>query len=134
LDATEEELSATEEIGPIIARSVYDFCRSDEGRQVFEQLRNAGVVLTTSDEDSVDHSGVFAGKTLVVTGTLQHYSRDEIERLIEKLGGKASGSVSKKTDFLVAGQAAGSKLQKAQELGIRILSEQEFRQLTQDSL
>jgi DNA ligase (NAD+) len=65
---------------------------------------------------------------------LQHYSRDEIERLIEKLGGKASGSVSKKTDFLVAGQAAGSKLQKAQELGIRILSEQEFRQLTQDSL
>jgi DNA ligase (NAD+) len=134
MDATEEELSGTEEIGPIIARSVYDFCRSDEGRQVFEQLRNAGVVLTTSDEDSVDHSGVFAGKTLVVTGTLQHYSRDEIERLIEKLGGKASGSVSKKTDFLVAGQAAGSKLQKAQELGIRILSEQEFRQLTQDSL
>ena len=129
--ATEDELSSTEEIGPIIAKSVYDYCRSEEGRQIFEQLANAGVLLTTSQEDSVDHSGVFAGKTLVVTGTLEHYSRDEIERLIGKLGGKASGSVSKKTDYLVAGQAAGSKLEKAKELGVKVLSEEEFRALAE---
>lgn len=129
--ASEEELSNTEEIGPIIAKSVFDFCRSDEGRSVFEQLSDAGVSLRTSEEDSVDHSGVFAGKTLVVTGTLQHYSRDEIERLIEKLGGKASGSISKKTDFLVAGQTAGSKLQKAQQMGVKVLSEEEFRQMAE---
>lgn len=129
IQASEEELSKTEEIGPIIAKSVFDFCRSEEGRQIFDQLASAGVSLRTSDEDSVDHSGVFANKTLVVTGTLKHYSRDEIQRLIEKLGGKASGSVSKKTDFLVAGEAAGSKLDKAKELGIRILSEEEFRSI-----
>ncbi|MFM8189872.1 MAG: NAD-dependent DNA ligase LigA [Pirellula sp.] len=129
--ATEDELSGTEEIGPIIAKSVFDYCRSEEGRQIFEQLANAGVLLTTSQEDSVDHSGVFAGKTLVVTGTLEHYSRDEIERLIGKLGGKASGSVSKKTDYLVAGQAAGSKLEKAKELGVKVLSEEEFRALAE---
>ena len=79
----------------------------------------------------MDHSGVFANKTLVVTGTLTHYSRDEIERLISKLGGKASGSVSKNTNFLVAGKEAGSKLQKAKELGITILTEEEFRQMAQ---
>ncbi|MFM8215143.1 MAG: BRCT domain-containing protein, partial [Pirellula sp.] len=109
----------------------FDFCRSEEGMQVFEQLGNAGVSLSTSQEDSVDHSGIFADKTLVVTGTLVYYSRDEIERLITKLGGKASGSVSKNTDFLVAGEAAGSKLQKAKDLGITILTEEEFRKMAQ---
>jgi DNA ligase (NAD+) len=131
MKATQEELANTEEIGPIIAKSVFDFCRSEEGMQVFEQLGNAGVSLSTSQEDSVDHSGVFADKTLVVTGTLVYYSRDEIERLITKLGGKASGSVSKNTDFLVAGEAAGSKLQKAKDLGITILTEEEFRKMAQ---
>jgi DNA ligase (NAD+) len=73
---------------------------------------------------------VFAGKTLVVTGTLSRFSRDEIERWIEKLGGKASGSVSKKTDYLVAGLAAGSKLEKAKELNVPILSEEDFIRLS----
>lgn len=131
MKATQEEFANTEEIGPIIAKSVFDFCRSEEGMQVFEQLGNAGVSLSTSQEDSVDHSGVFADKTLVVTGTLVYYSRDEIERLITKLGGKASGSVSKNTHFLVAGEAAGSKLQKAKDLGITILTEEEFRKMAQ---
>ncbi|MFM9062167.1 MAG: NAD-dependent DNA ligase LigA [Pirellula sp.] len=131
MKATQEEFANTEEIGPIIAKSVFDFCRGEEGVQVFEQLGNAGVLLSTSQEDSVDHSGIFADKTLVVTGTLVYYSRDEIERLITKLGGKASGSVSKNTDFLVAGEAAGSKLQKAKDLGITILTEEEFRKMAQ---
>jgi DNA ligase (NAD+) len=128
--ATEDELSQTSEIGPIIAKSIYEFCRSEEGIQIFEQLEQAGVSLATSDEDAVDHAGVFAGKTLVVTGSLSRFSRDEIERWIEKLGGKASGSVSKKTDYLVAGLAAGSKLEKAKELNVPILSEEEFIRLS----
>jgi len=91
---------------------------------------NAASSLATSDQDAVDHAGVFAGKTLVVTGTLSRFSRDEIERWIEKLGGKASGSVSKKTDYLVAGLAAGSKLEKAKELNVPILSEEDFIRLS----
>jgi DNA ligase (NAD+) len=130
MQATEEELSQTSEIGPIIAKSIYEFCRSEEGTQIFGQLEQAGVSLATSEEDAVDHAGVFAGKTLVVTGTLSRFSRDEIERWIEKLGGKASGSVSKKTDYLVAGLAAGSKLEKAKELNVPILSEEEFIRLS----
>jgi DNA ligase (NAD+) len=127
--ATETELAATDEIGPIIAKSVYDFCQSEEGRQIFEQLREAGVSLESSEEDRVNQDGALAGKTIVVTGTLQQYSRDEIERLIERLGGRAASSVSKKTDLVVAGESAGSKLEKAKQLGIRILTEDEFRQL-----
>lgn len=114
------------EIGPIIAKSVYDFFHSDEGLEMVRQLKNAGVSLETAAEDVVNSAGVFAGKTLVVTGTLSKYSRDEIERLIEQHGGHASGSVSKKTDFLVAGDSAGSKLEKAKSLGVAILSEAEF--------
>lgn len=71
-------------------------------------------------------SAILAGKTIVVTGTLKHYKRDEIEALITQLGGRASGSVSKKTDFLVAGEEAGSKLEKAQKLGVKVLTETEF--------
>lgn len=124
--ASEEELAATPEVGPIIARSVVEFCRSEEGVQIFEQLSQAGVSLETAAEDAVDHGGVLAGKTVVVTGTLTRFSRDEIERWIQKVGGKASGSVSKKTDYLVAGEGAGSKLDKARELGVTILSEEDF--------
>ncbi len=124
--ASEEELAATPEVGPIIAKSVVEFCRSEEGVQIFEQLSQAGVSLETAREDAVDHGGVLAGKTVVVTGTLTRFSRDEIERWIEKVGGKASGSVSKKTDYLVAGEGAGSKLDKARELGVTILSEEDF--------
>jgi DNA ligase (NAD+) len=126
LAATQDELAQTEEIGPIIATSVWEFCQSEEGRQIFEQLRLAGVSLETSPEDAVDSGGVLANKSVVVTGTLRQYSRDEIERMIEKLGGRASSSVSKKTDMVVAGESAGSKLDKARQLGVRVLTEEEF--------
>lgn len=119
-------ISSTPEIGPIIAASVFDFIRSPEGIELVSQLREAGVSLTTTDEDTVDAAGKLANKTIVVTGSLSRYSRDEIERLIAKLGGKAASSVSKKTDFVVAGEAAGSKLEKAQALGVPVLSEAEF--------
>ena len=84
--------------------------------------------IRDSNEDSP-----LSGKTVVVTGTLQHYKRDEIKELIGRLGGRASGSVSKKTDFLVAGEKAGSKLTKAQELGVQIMTEDEFRELVEST-
>jgi DNA ligase (NAD+) len=124
--ATEQEISETDEIGPVIAKSVYDALQSDEGREMLRQLDAAGVSLVTTEEDSVDSGGVLAGKTLVVTGTLKKYSRDEIDRLILKRGGRSASSVSKKTDYVVAGEAAGSKLEKAQSLGVKILTEDEF--------
>jgi DNA ligase (NAD+) len=127
-DADLEMISSTNEIGPVIAKSVYDFLHSAEGIELVEQLKSAGVLLETSEEDRVDESGALKDKTIVVTGSLSRYSRDEIERIIEKLGGRASSSVSKKTDFVVAGAAAGSKLEKAQSLGVPVLTEDDFYQ------
>lgn len=131
LAAQQDELANVDEIGPIIAKSVYDFCQSEEGGQVFEQLRKAGVLLQTTDDDQVDAQGPLANKTVVVTGSLQGFSRDEIENLIERMGGRASGSVSRKTDYVVAGEAAGSKLDKARELGVTVLTEDDFRKMIQ---
>ena len=126
MSADLETIGGTNEIGPIIAQSVYDYFHSDDGIELVQQLRTAGVDLKASAEDAVDSTGVFAGKTVVVTGSLSKYSRDEIERLIEQRGGRAASSVSKKTDFLIAGEAAGSKLEKAQSLGVPVLTEAEF--------
>jgi DNA ligase (NAD+) len=131
LAAPQEELSNVDEIGPIIAKSVYDFCHSEEGEQVFTQLEQAGVLLQTTPEDTRDTQGPLKDKNIVVTGTLKGFSRKEIEELIDKNGGKASGSVSRKTDFVVAGDEAGGKLDKAKELGVRVLTEDEFRQMIQ---
>jgi DNA ligase (NAD+) len=127
----QEELATVDEIGPIIAKSVFEFCHSEEGQQVIEQLAQAGVLLQTTAEDSVDAQGPLAKKIVVVTGTLKGYSRNEIESLITKNGGTASSSVSRKTDFVVAGEEAGSKLDKAKELGVRVLTEDEFREMIQ---
>lgn len=124
-----ETIGSTNEIGPIIAQSVFDYFRSDDGIELIRQLRAVGVSLKASAEDAVDSDGVFAGKTVVVTGSLSKYSRDEIERLIEQRGGRAASSVSKKTDFLIAGEAAGSKLEKAKSLGVPVLTEAEFDDL-----
>ncbi len=121
-----ETIGSTNEIGPVIAQSVYDFAHSEEGIELVRQLKEAGVSLKTSPEDAVDMQGALAGKTIVVTGSLIKYSRDEIERKIEQHGGRCASSVSKKTDYVVAGESAGSKLEKAQSLGITILSEAEF--------
>lgn len=132
LGAGEEEIAAVNEIGPIIAASVHHFFVSEFGQQTIEDLRQLGLKLTEDVPDVVvsgGAGGALAGKTLVVTGTLTKYGRDEIQELIEKHGGKATSSVSKKTDYLVAGEKAGSKLTKAQQLGVEVLSEVEFEAL-----
>ena len=129
--ASVEDLAGVDEIGEIIAESVFQFLHDDYGQHTIEDLRHVGVKLTEDiAPSSADATGgVFAGKTLVVTGTLLKYKRDEIEDLILRHGGRPTSSVSKNTDFVVAGEKAGSKLEKAQQLGVRIISEDEFQQL-----
>ena len=126
-EADVERLSEINEIGPIIAQSVYDFLHSEYGRKTIEDLRSEGVSMESTAQPAA--SGVLEGKTLVVTGTLQRYTRDEINELIAQHGGRAASSVSKKTDYVVAGESAGSKLTKAQQLGVPVLSEDEFQKL-----
>jgi len=130
LAATAERFAQIAGIGPQRAATIRAFFQSVPGRALIEDLRSLGVKLT--EERRAAPSGGLSGKTVVVTGTLQHFGREEIEALIRKLGGKPSGSVSKKTDFLVAGEKAGSKLDKAKELGVKVLTEDEFRKLIQD--
>jgi DNA ligase (NAD+) len=122
-----EQLSETNEIGPIIAQSVYDFLHSTFGRETIEDLKSVGVKMKSAGR--AGGSRALEGKTLVVTGTLQKYSRDEIEELIARHGGHAASSVSKNTDYLVAGEKAGSKLAKAQQLGVKVVSEREFESM-----
>jgi DNA ligase (NAD+) len=123
--ATAEQLSGVNEIGPVIAQSVYDYCRSESGRRTIADLRSVGVD-PKMEKPAAAAALPLAGKTVVVTGTMEKYDRTEMEALIVKLGGKAAGSVSKKTSFVVAGESAGSKLAKAKELGVEVLTEVEF--------
>ena len=127
--ASVEQLSHTNEIGEIIAESVYRFLHSPHGAQTLAELRALGVHMEGAKQATAAGEGVLAGKTFVVTGTLQKYSRDEIHALIQRHGGRPTASVSKKTDYLVAGAEAGSKLAKAQQLGVAILNEEEFEKL-----
>ena len=129
--ATEEDLAAVEDVGEITARTVRAFFDLPETRALFEKLKAAGVVTalaegTGAENENSAGSAVFEGLTFVLTGTLPTMTRPEATEIIRKHGGKATGSVSKKTSYVLAGSDAGSKLQKAQELGIPIIGEEEF--------
>lgn len=126
--ASVEEISAIDGFGGVMAQSVVEFFAKQGTADLLERLAKAGVNLQWQGEEKTDK---LAGKTIVVTGTLAGLSRAEAEALIVKNGGKASGSVSKKTAYVLAGEAAGSKLAKARELGVPVLTEQEFLQLIQ---
>jgi len=123
--ASEEELSAVNDIGPAIADSVHDSFHNEAGLEAIRQLKAVGIDPKMEKPAGVGQL-LLAGQTVVVTGTLEHFERKEIEDIIVQLGGKASGSVSKKTSFVVAGEGAGSKLGKAKELGVPMLTEAEF--------
>ena len=123
-EATQEQLSAVDEVGEVIAASVHAYFQSDAGKETVKKLQAAGVDPKTEKPSASEQP--LAGQTIVVTGTLEKFDRQSIEALILKLGGKASGSVSKKTSFLVAGESAGSKLDKAKQLGVAVLTEAEF--------
>ena len=115
------------DIGATTAQSIVQWREQEQSQHLIARLREAGVNFTGEKTATGD---LFAGKTIVVTGTLPTLSRKDANTLIERLGGKAAGSVSKKTSFVVAGEAAGSKLQKANELGIPVLTEEEFLKMT----
>jgi DNA ligase (NAD+) len=127
--ASIEDLADVHEIGDVIAESVHEWLASDYGRRVIDGLQQCGVDLEVPEADRPVTDGPLVGKTLVVTGTLEGFSRQAAEEAIRKAGGRASGSVSKKTDFLVAGAEAGSKLDKAQSLGVAVIDEAEFKKL-----
>ncbi len=125
MKASEEVLLRIEGIGPETARSVVAFFREPHNLRIIEKMKKAGVTLL-SEKVKVPVSSPFAGKTVVFTGALQSMSREEAQKLVESLGGRAASSVSRKTDFVVVGENPGSKYRKALELGIRILNEEEF--------
>jgi len=124
-----ERLSQINEIGEIIARSVYDFLHSEHGRGAINDLRSAGVNMESKAKPAEVAAGPLAGKTFVVTGTLAKYGRDDVEALIAQLGGRATSSVSKNTDYVLAGEKAGSKLDKAKKLGVTVIDEAEFERM-----
>ncbi len=124
--ASEEELQQVEEVGPRIAKSIVEFFAEPKNRELVDELRAAGLTFRGKKKE---RGTKLAGKTFVLTGTLANYSRDEAKKMIEDAGGKVTGSVSKKTDYVVAGADAGSKLDKAKELGVKVVDEKEMEGL-----
>ena len=124
-----ETLAAVPDIGPTTAECIYTSFRHEENRSLLQKLSDRGVNMTMPEITKA--SARLEGLTFVVTGTLEHYGRNEIEELILSHGGKATGSVSKKTSYLVAGDNAGSKLDKARTLGVPVLTEAEFEAMIQ---
>src|SRR5438874_5710715 len=121
-----EELQEVEEVGPRIAKSIVEFFAEPKNRELVDELRAAGLTLTGKKKE---RGTQLAGKTFVLTGMLANYSRDEAKKMIEDAGGKVTGSVSKKTDYVVAGEDAGSKLDKANQLGVKVIDETEMEHL-----
>jgi DNA ligase (NAD+) len=126
MNASQEELEEVNEVGPRIAESIREFFDEPRNRELVKRLREAGLTFTGKKRE---RGTKLAGKTFVLTGTLAKYSRDEAKKMIEDAGGRVSGSVSKKTDYVVAGSDAGSKLDKAKELGVPVVDEKEMEKL-----
>ena len=126
-NATLEELSQIDDVGEITAKSIYEFFKQAQTKDLLEKLEKANVNMQDEEIKLVDER--FLGKTFVLTGTLENYTRDEASQIIESFGGKTSSSVSKKTDYVLAGEEAGNKLAKAENLGVTIITEEEFMEM-----
>ena len=134
-EASVEDMAQVEGVGGIIARSVYDWFQVDWHQDIIDAWAAAGVRMADEVADAAGEASVpqtLAGLTIVATGSLQNFTRDGVKEAIEAAGGKAAGSVSKKTDYVVAGEKAGSKLAKAESLGVPVLTEEEFQQLLEN--
>lgn len=127
MNASLEDLSNQNDVGEITAKSIYEFFRQEQTIDLINKLKLAGVNMTSLEEENTDNR--FENKTFVLTGTLSKYTRDEASNIIEKFGGKTSGSVSKKTSYVLAGEDAGSKLTKAQNLGVEVITEDQFEEM-----
>ncbi|SHJ47106.1 NAD-dependent DNA ligase LigA [Tepidibacter formicigenes] len=129
INAKEEDLVKLEEFGSVMAQSVVQFFENEKNIEVIEKLKNTGVNLKSFKEDDESTVKIFDGMKIVLTGTLEKYKRNDVKEIIEKLGGKVTGSVSKSTTFVFAGRDAGSKLDKANDLGIKVIDEDTFDNL-----
>ena len=127
INASSEELSMINDIGPIVANSITEFFMQDQTIDLINKLKESGVNTKSLEEDNNDSR--FEGKTFVLTGSLEKYTRQEASEIIEKLGGKTSSSVSKKTSYVLAGEDAGSKLTKAQDIGVEVITEEQFEKM-----
>jgi DNA ligase (NAD+) len=123
MEASLEDLQTIEQVGPVVAQSIYDYFKNESNKKIINELLAAGVKPLHKKEKKSDK---LAGKTIVVTGALQNFSRSQIEQTIKQFGGKAASSVSKNTDYVLAGADPGSKLDKAKQLGVRVIDEKEF--------
>ncbi len=121
------DLAETEDVGEITAKSIYEFFEQEQTKDLLNKLATAGVNMADKEETIKDKR--FVGKTFVLTGSLEKYTRDEASKIIESFGGKTSSSVSKKTSYVLAGEEAGSKLVKAQEIGVEVITEGEFERM-----
>lgn len=126
-NASLESFINVDDMGEIMAKSIFEFFSQPQTKDLLQRLKQANVNMSLKENELIDDR--FSNKTFVITGKLDKYSRDEVEEIIEKHGGKASSSVSKKTDYVLAGEDAGSKLTKAEGLGIKIISEEEFEEM-----
>ena len=126
-EASVDELSNVEEIGPIVANSIKEFFNQEQTQDLIARLKKAGVNTEKIQEENEDNR--FEGKIFVLTGSLEKYSREEASQIIEKFGGRTSNSVSKKTNYVLAGEEAGSKLAKAESLGVQVITEKEFEEM-----
>jgi len=129
--ASLEQLEAVGDIGPAIAASVFEYFQSESGQAIVQDLRGLGLVLQAGAQEQAERSERLVGATFVVTGTLPDFGRDEIQALIKRHGGKASSSISSKTSYVIAGENAGSKLEKAQQLGIPVIDQAAFLAMIQ---
>jgi DNA ligase (NAD+) len=127
MNASQNELDAIEQIGEKVAQSVYEFFHNERNVAVIKELLAAGV--KPESPVKTKPKGKLAGKTIVVTGTLQNFTRQQIEEAIRNAGAKASSSVSKNTDYVLAGDNPGSKLDKARQLGVKVITEKEFQEM-----
>jgi len=130
-DLTEEELMSIPDVGPVSAHSIFEYFHNENNREMIENLREKGLNFNYLGKITVDTNSPFYGKTCVLTGTLSKYGRKEATEILENLGAKVAGSVSAKTDYVIYGEEAGSKLDKAHALGIKTLNEEEFEELLQ---
>ncbi len=123
-----DKLASVRDVGNVIAENIFNFFQNKDNLDEIDRLLSAGVQIEER-EGAIAVDGIFSGKTIVLTGTLQNFTRTEAEKIIESLGGRTSSSVSKNTDYVLAGENAGSKLDKARSLGVKIISEQEFKEM-----
>ena len=131
-NATSAELLEIKDVGDVIANNIVEFFADSKNIEEINRLINVGVTILEAQNNNVATSGAFVNKTVVLTGTLENYTRQQAKEIIENLGGTVSSSVSKNTDMVIAGSDAGSKLTKANELGVKVINENEFVKLIEN--